>query len=63
MKEVERLRNGRDRLDVVDLTNRVFDIKLRNLLDDIMKKQIFGKVVGHVWVIGKSIKLSVTTKK
>ena len=49
--EVYRLRDGRERDDMIDLINRVFKLKLDCLLKDIVKKQIFGKVVGRIWVI------------
>ena len=52
MKEVHRLKDCRKANECVDLTNRVFAIKLKNLMDDILIKQVFGKVIGHVWVIG-----------
>ena len=48
--ELERLRDGRETQTLTDLANRCFAIKLRKLLDDIIKKQIFGKVVGEIWV-------------
>ena len=33
------------------LRNRVFQMKLNSILDDIINKQVFGRVVGRVWVI------------
>ena len=49
--EVRRLMGVRKSGTCPELTNRVFQIKLRALLDDIMKKQIFGRVIGNIWVI------------
>jgi hypothetical protein len=49
--EIHRLRDGRETNNMIDLGNRVFKLKLDCLLKDIVKKQIFGKVVGRIWVI------------
>ncbi len=37
--------------DRVDLIARVFKLKLDALLDDVMKKGVFGRVIGHMHVI------------
>lgn len=37
--------------DRPDLITRVFRLKLRELLDDILKKQVLGKVIGYAYVI------------
>ena len=37
--------------DRPDLISRVFQIKLKCLLNDLIKEQIFGKVVAHIYVI------------
>jgi hypothetical protein len=37
--------------DRPDLITRVFNLKLKCLLDDILKKEIFGAVVAHIYVI------------
>ena len=34
-----------------DLVARVFKLKFKELLNDILKKNIFGKVVAHTYVI------------
>jgi hypothetical protein len=49
--EIHRLREGRKKNNMIDLVNRVFKLKLECLLKDIVKKQIFGKIVGRIWVI------------
>ena len=37
--------------DIPDLISRVFNVKLKALLDEILNKHIFGKVVSHIYVI------------
>ena len=37
--------------DRPDLISRVFNLKLKALLDDILNKNIFGNVVSHIYVI------------
>ena len=34
-----------------DIQNRVFHMKLRELLDDLLNKQVLGRVASYVWVI------------
>ena len=51
MRELYRLRDNRSDTELVELANRIFALKLKELLHDIVKKQIFGKVVGRIWVI------------
>ena len=36
---------------MVELVNRYFHAHLDSILDDIMEKQVFGRVIGNVWVI------------
>ena len=49
--ELRRLHGVRDKKECVELTNRLFQIKLKEILHDIKVKQIFGRVVGSVWTI------------
>lgn len=42
---------GQSSIDRPDLTARVFNLKLRALLDDLLKKGILGKVVGHIYTV------------
>ena len=49
--ELERLRDGRSKDDLVDLANRIFSIKLKRFLHDVVKNQIFGRIVGEIWII------------
>lgn len=37
--------------DRPDLTARVFHLKLKNLLNDIVQQQIFGKTLAHVYIV------------
>ena len=37
--------------DRIDLVNRVFKQKLNSLLDDIVQKKIFGRVIGWTYSI------------
>ena len=50
-RELRDLHDGRTPGTCPDLTNRLFHMKLKDILDDIIHKQIFGRVVGRVWVI------------
>ena len=50
-KECYRLWNGRKQINCVHITNRVFHLKLQELLHDLCNKEVFGKVIGKVWVI------------
>ena len=50
-RELRHLHCGRTPGTCPDLTNRLFHMKLQDILDDIIHKQIFGRVVGRVWVI------------
>ena len=49
--EVRRLAEHRKITNMKELTNRLFQIKLKSILRDIIQGQIFGRVVGRVWVI------------
>ena len=49
--ELRRLRDGRSKADLVCIANRIFAIKLKRFLHDVVKKQIFGRVVGEIWII------------
>ena len=42
---------GQSPPDRPDLITRVFNIKLKELLHDLLKRQIFGKTVAHIYVI------------
>src|SRR4030095_5528151 len=42
---------GQHASDRPDLVSRVFHLKLKSLLDDILKKEIFGEILGYVSVI------------
>ena len=42
---------GQTPYDRPDLIARVFHLKFKSLLDDIMNKQIFGKAVGYVYTV------------
>ncbi len=51
--EIQReLNTNQKSSDRPDLITRVFRIKLRYLLDLIMKKKIFGDVISKIYVIG-----------
>ena len=50
-RELRHLHCGRTPGTCPDLTNRLFHMKLKDILDDIIQKQIFGRVIGRVWVI------------
>ena len=50
-RELYRLKDGRTDNELVELANRIFALKLKELLHDIVKKQIFGRVIGRIWVI------------
>lgn len=42
---------GQQAIDRPDLVTRIFNLKLKELLDDLFKKSVFGVVVGDVWTI------------
>ena len=42
---------GQKASDRPDLCSRVFNIKLRELLDDLTKKNVFRKAIGFVYII------------
>ena len=48
---VENLLPGQSACDRPDLVARVFHLKLNSLLDDIMKKHIFGKGIARVYTV------------
>ncbi len=48
---VESLKPFQKPSDRPDLIVRVFRLKFKNLLHDLLKKSIFGKVVGYIYVI------------
>ena len=50
-RELRHLHCGRTPGTCPDLTNRLFHMKLKDILDDIIQKQVFGRVIGRVWVI------------
>ena len=50
-KELLRVSDGRSRQGLIAIANRIFAAKLKCLMEDIVKKQIFGRVVGEIWVI------------
>ncbi|KAK4394704.1 hypothetical protein Sango_1624700 [Sesamum angolense] len=51
-KEIqENLYDGQKAQDRPDLTSRIFRAKLQDLKDQLFKKEIFGKVADHVYVI------------
>ena len=51
-KEItDNLREGEVATDRPDLTSRAFLIRYKEFIDDLLKKNIFGKVVGHCSVI------------
>lgn len=45
------LYNGQQAQDRPDLCNRVFRLKLKELLDDLLNKDVLGKVIAYTWVI------------
>ncbi|XP_065642814.1 uncharacterized protein LOC136074424 [Hydra vulgaris] len=47
----ENLYSGQTANDIPDLVTQVFKLKLNNLLNDIFKHSVLGKVVTHVQVI------------
>ena len=50
--EIQReLREGETGLNRPDLVVRVFHIKVRELLQDLRRRQIFGRFLGCVWTI------------
>ena len=48
---VDHLPNGLEAHDCPDLVARVFNMKLNALLNDLLKKNVMGKVKGHTYVI------------
>ncbi|XP_055387399.1 uncharacterized protein LOC129616004 [Condylostylus longicornis] len=48
LSELKSFQNSSDRQDLVI---RVFNLKLKEFLDDIVKKRIFGEVIAYVYVI------------
>ena len=49
--EMERLRDKRPTQEMICIANRIFAIKLKSFMQDIVKKQIFGRIVGEIWII------------
>ena len=49
--EIIRLKDNRKLVNLIVLTNRFFQVKLKQIIHDIVKKQVFGRVVGRVWVV------------
>ena len=49
--ELRGLHDGRTPGTCPELTNRLFRLKMKEIMNDIFNKQIFGRVVGRVWVI------------
>ena len=47
----QELRKGETGLNRPDLVVRVFHIKVRELLQDLRRRQIFGRFLGCVWTI------------
>uniref|UniRef100_A0A0L8GHT5 Helitron helicase-like domain-containing protein n=1 Tax=Octopus bimaculoides TaxID=37653 RepID=A0A0L8GHT5_OCTBM len=47
----DKLYPGQTPADRPDLTDRVFNMKLRDLLDDILEKNVLGEVAGYMWTI------------
>ena len=47
----ENLAPNEKAFDRPDLVSRVFNLKLRALLDDINKKSVLGHTVAHVYVV------------
>jgi hypothetical protein len=47
----ENLHPGQQSLDRPDLVTRVFELKKKEMLNDVLNKQIFGLTVAYVWVI------------
>ena len=45
------LRHGETAVNRPDLVARVFHIKLNVLLDELLVKNVFGKVIAYTWVI------------
>jgi hypothetical protein len=40
---------GQSSSDRPDLVNRVFCLKVQELMDDIFKRNVLGRAVAHVW--------------
>jgi hypothetical protein len=50
--EIQReLKNNQKAADRPDITTRIFRMKLKYLLDLLLKKQVFGKVISNIYVI------------
>ena len=49
MSEIARVKSGRT--VTTELTNRLFRLKLQLFLDDLLEKQIFGRVIAIMMVI------------
>jgi hypothetical protein len=47
----ENLFPGQQASDRPDLVSRVFELKKKAMLDDVLNKQVFGLAVAYVWVI------------
>ena len=58
-RELYRLKDGRTENELVELANRIFALKLKELMHDIVKKHIFGRVVGRIWVIEYQVSIFV----
>ena len=56
-RELFRLKDNRSETELVELANRIFALKLKSLMHEIVKKQIFGRVVGRIWVIEYQVML------
>ena len=49
--EIRKLLNGRNHKYVPHLHNRIFHVKLKAFLKDIVDDHIFGRIASRVWVI------------
>jgi len=50
LKKISLIKGVRDDDQILTLTNRLFRLKVKEFLHDLQKKQIFGRVIGLVWV-------------
>lgn len=48
---IDALLPGQSAVDRPDIVARVFKLKLQALMDDLLKKQVLGKVIGRIYVI------------
>jgi len=48
---VENLLHGQNAWSRPDLTTRVFEMKKNELMDDLLKHHVLGKVISHIYVI------------